>query len=102
MVSAMSGLSPQRRSKLTIVGKSAALVFDDKAERKLVIHYTDGTIAYPAYSDELPLTREMGAFLKAVRTGVTDAPHIETGVAIVRMIAAAADSIRHAGRPVSL
>ena len=102
VVSVMSGLSPLRQSKLTIIGERAVLVFDDKAERKLILYNTDGAISYPAYSDELPLTREIGAFLKAVRTGETDAPHIETGVAIVRMIAAAEDFIRCGGRPVTL
>jgi predicted dehydrogenase len=100
MISTISWLSPVERRTMSIVGDKLTLIFDDKAERRLAVHDKKGGISYPTYSDELPLTREMDAFLNAVRSGKFDPAQVEVGVAVVRAIAAAEESIRFHGRPV--
>jgi UDP-N-acetylglucosamine 3-dehydrogenase len=102
VVSTVSWLSPVRRRQVTIACDSATLIFDDIAERRLALHARHGEPSYPAYSDEPPLTREMAAFLQAVRSGRADPGHIETGVSIVRAIAAAERSIALAGASVAI
>lgn len=102
VVSTISWLSPVSRRQTTLVGEEATLIFDDKAEQRLTLYREQGEISYPAYSDELPLTREMIAFLQAVRLGRTEAPHIEMGSAIVRAIVAAEASIDLGGQSVSI
>jgi predicted dehydrogenase len=99
-ISKISWLSPVQRRTMSIVGEKLTLIFDDKADRRLAVHDKQGGISYPAYSDELPLVREMGAFLNAVRSGKFDAAQVELGLAVVRAIAAAEESIRLGGEAV--
>jgi predicted dehydrogenase len=100
MVSRISWLSPVQRRTMSIVGEKRALIFDDKADWRLAVHDRQSGISYPTYSGELPLTREMGAFLDAVRSGKCDPAQVEVGVAVVRAIAAAEESIRLDGKSV--
>ncbi len=100
VISTISWLSHVRRKQMTVVCENGTLVFDDKAERQLALYGRQGELAYPAYSDDLPLTREMGAFLQAVRSGKADASQIETGIGIVRAIAAAEKSMGLGGQSV--
>lgn len=102
VVSMMSWHSPARVRRATIVCEEAVLVFDDKADRKLALHRKDGATSYPDHSGEAPLTRELDAFLPTVRSGKPDAAQLETGVAIVRAIAAAERSMDAGGKPVSV
>jgi predicted dehydrogenase len=102
LVSTVSWLSPVRRRQTTIVCENATLVFDDKAARQLALYGKNGEVSHPVYSNELPLTLEMHAFLQAIRSGNADASHVEMGVAIVRAIAAAEESIGLGGRAVAI
>jgi UDP-N-acetylglucosamine 3-dehydrogenase len=102
LVSTISWLSPARRRHVTIVGEKATLVFDDRAERRLALHDKDKGLSHPAYSEAMPLTLEMEAFLQMIRTRKGGASHIETGLDIVRAIAAAEFSIRLEGQPVAI
>jgi len=95
-------LSPVQRRKTTIVCENATLVFDDRAERRLALYDKHGDLSNPVYSDELPLTQEMHAFLQAVRSGNADASHIEMSLAIVRAIASAGEPIGLGGRSVAI
>jgi predicted dehydrogenase len=94
--------SPSPRRRTTVACQTATLIFDDKSERRLTLCDRDGSITYPSFSDELPLTLEMKEFLKAARSGKTDPAHIQTGKAVVRAIAAAEESIRLNGQAVML
>jgi UDP-N-acetylglucosamine 3-dehydrogenase len=100
VISTVSWLSSLRVRRTTIVTEQAMLIFDDKAERRLALHQ-GGDVTFPAYGDDAPLTRELAAFLKMVRSGRADAPHLEIGTAIVRSIAAAEHAIA-AGAPVNI
>lgn len=100
MVSAISWLSSAPRRRISIVGEKQTLIFDDRADRRLSIHNKSGEITYPAYSDDLPLTREMDTFLKAIRSDKFCPTQVDIGVAVVRAIAAAEESIRLDGKPV--
>lgn len=89
----VSWLSPVRRSQLTIVAEQATLVFDDRAERKLLLQDKAGSIAYPDYQNELPLTREIHCFLQHVRDKSSDRSGVDLGFAVTKAIAAAEESI---------
>ncbi len=89
VVCTASWLSPVRRRQVTIACDRGTLVFDDLAERRLALHRRDGGVTYPAYPAELPLTREMAAFLQAVRSGRADGDHMQAGLGIVAAIATA-------------
>jgi predicted dehydrogenase len=102
VISTISWLSPMPLRRTTFVCEMGTLVFDDKAEQQLALYNTQGVISYPAYPHELPLRRELGAFLQAVRLGRTDASHIEMGTIIVRSIAAAEESMGLGGRLVTI
>jgi UDP-N-acetylglucosamine 3-dehydrogenase len=94
--------SPYHRRRTMIACQTATLVFDDKSEQRLTLYDRHGSITYPAFSDELPLTVEMKEFVNAARSGKTDSAHIQTGTAVVRAIAAAEESIRLNGQTVRL
>ena len=100
VISMISWLSQVRRKRTTVVCEKATLVFDDKADRRLVLYNKQDKLTYPAYSDEPPLTRELSAFLQAVQSGTADAPHIEIGFGIVRSIVAANESLDFGGRSI--
>jgi len=102
MICATSWESPDTRRRTIVACQTATLVFDDKSERRLALYGQQGSITYPTYSSELPLTLEMREFLNAVRSGKTDPAHIQTGIAVVRAIAGAEDSIRRNGLTVML
>jgi UDP-N-acetylglucosamine 3-dehydrogenase len=94
--------SPEPRRRTIVACQTATLIFDDKSERRLTLYDRHGSITYPTFSDELPLTLEMKEFLKAARSGKTDPAHLQTGMAVVRAIAAAEESIRLNGQAVTL
>lgn len=97
----VSWLSPQKRHGMTIVGSDSSINFDDTAQHKLSLSNSQG-ISYPTYGDELPLTREIRAFVGLLRSGRLDASQLEREVAIVQAIAAAEESARNAGRLVTI
>ena len=103
MVSTVSWLSPVRRRQMTIQTDNGTLIFDDKAERKLTLPLQGGTVSHhPAYDDEPPLTREMRSFVDVIRAGSTERSQAALGVAIVRMIAAAEDSLAQGGAVIKI
>jgi predicted dehydrogenase len=102
LVSTMSWLSPVRRQSMTITGERGVIIFDDKAEQKLVAHDEAGIASYPDYDKELPLTRELRAFLDVVRGGSTDSSHLTLGIAVAKAIEAADQSIAGDGAPIEI
>ena len=95
-------LSPTAVFRITIAGEGGTLVFDDRAERKIALYDPAGAVTHPPYDDELPLDRELRAFLKAIETSAPDAPHLEMGTAVVRAIAAAEASVAAGGTRVGI
>lgn len=93
LVSFASWHSPIRVRRTTIVGTAGVLVFDDNADRKLVLQ-KDGEVTYPSYVSELPLACEMEAFIHAVRSKQCDSSHLQVGMMVVRVIAAAERSMK--------
>lgn len=102
LVSTVSWLSTVQRRRLTIACEKGTIELDDTAERRLRLYDAQGTLSHPAYSDELPLTREMAAFLRAVRARERNNTNLQTGIAIVRAIAAAERSVGLGGQSVAL
>jgi predicted dehydrogenase len=96
-----SWISPLKRHCITLVGENSSLTFDDTAERKLSLRNSRGA-SYPAYGEELPLTRELRAFIGVLRAGKLDTLRLDSEIAIVRAIAAAEESARNAGRLVAI
>ena len=101
MVSTMSWVSPVRRQTMTVTGANGTLSFDDKAENKLMLRQ-GGINSHPAYENELPLTRELRSFVDAIRAGSTDRSQAALGTAVVRMIAAAEDSLAQGGAVIKI
>jgi len=87
---------------MTITGERGVIIFDDKAQRKLVVHDEAGIAWYPDYDMDLPLTRELRAFLDVVRSGAADLSHVTLGIAIVEAIEAAEQSIGTDGAPIEV
>jgi predicted dehydrogenase len=97
----VSWISPVKRHRMTIVGQNSSLTFDDTAEKKLSLRNSRGT-SYPAYGEELPLTRELRAFIGVLPAGRLDTTQLASEVGTVRAIAAAEESARNAGRLVAI
>jgi predicted dehydrogenase len=102
LLSVMSWLSPIGCRRMTISAEKGTVVFDDKAQRKLISYGLDGSISNPTYDDALPLTREMWAFLEMIRSGKANNSHVALGDAIAHMVAAAEHSIANGGASVNI
>jgi predicted dehydrogenase len=101
-VSTVSWHSPAARKQTIFACEGATLVFDDKAGRRLALYDPQGRVSYPPYHEERPLTRELAAFLEAIRSGTPDASHIDMGILVARSIEAAERSIARGGETVPI
>ena len=101
-VSLMSWLSPVRRQRVTITTDKGVVVFDDRAQRKIVLYDETAAASYPAYDGELPLSRELRIFLDAIRSGCVDPSQITLGVGIAQAITAAQESLACKGAVVKV
>lgn len=97
LLTTASWLSQYRCRRMVVAGDAATLVFDDAAEHKLTLCGAEGGITHPTYAVDLPLTREMAAFLDLARGGPPDRDHIADAIAITRAIVAAEKSLRGCG-----
>jgi len=97
----VSWISPTRSNRMTILGENNTLIFDDAADIKLSL-CTVAATSYPPYGDDLPLTRELQAFIDVLRAGSLDSIQLEREVVIVQAIAAAEESARDVGRLVTI
>ncbi|MCH8748380.1 Gfo/Idh/MocA family oxidoreductase, partial [Patescibacteria group bacterium] len=106
MTARLSWLSPEKRTRLTIMGKRDSVVFDDTAEDKVThlkgmgpevhgrsVKQQSPHISQPRYSAASPLTIELQQFLRMVRSHSKPATDIEQGVRVVEILAAAEKSI---------
>ena len=101
-VSNVSWRSHIARKSFVIMSQERTLEFNDKLDDKVVVHSKDGVCSKWRYPREaqLPLAREMSAFLDIVRTRQTTRQSLDLGVAIAHCIAAAEQSIMQDGRAV--
>lgn len=88
------------RLVMRITGDQMTLVFDDRADCKLVLLEHNRVVGHPSYSSERPLTRELRAFVAAVRADVRDAEQVRTGISVVEGIEAAEQSADLEGRTI--
>jgi predicted dehydrogenase len=96
----VSWLMPEKRKKLTIVGSTSSLVWDDTAEKKIILYENMGpkvgegvewqqpTISYPEYDKTAPLTAEMMAFVEMVKTKQPPKTDVAQGIQVVKIIEA--------------
>lgn len=112
----VSWLHPVKERKLTVVGSQKMLVYDDIADRHVVLY--DKGVEVPPYSDtpeqfhmsyhsgaetvvpvpqDEPLCLECQAFLNWIRTGQPACSDAWTGVKIVRILEAAEKSLLNSG-----
>ncbi len=117
----LSWLDPHKERKLTVVGATKMVVFDDmEAREKLRIYdkgvqrppeygsygealsIREGDIFIPKIPNVEPLAAELGHFVKVARR--TEAPRASAadGVAVVKVLDAATRSLSSGGAPVSL
>lgn len=101
MVCALSWMAPEKRVRFTVAGTDGTLVFDDTADRKVALHAA-GRVHYPRYSRQPPLTRELLAFIRAIKTKRQTSGGAGEGLAVVRVLAAAERSLVLDGRRVRL
>jgi predicted dehydrogenase len=100
--STVSWLSPVRRQLLDVQGRSGKLLFDDRAERKLVRLGADGEIRHPNYDPALPLTVELADFCKRIRSRTAYHREVDQSVDIIRAIEAAERAVAAGGGPIAI
>ncbi|MBI2614316.1 MAG: Gfo/Idh/MocA family oxidoreductase [Gemmatimonadetes bacterium] len=117
----MSWLDPHKERRLTVVGSQRMVVFDDMQPREKLKVYDKGVDRppdYASYGESLsiregdiflpripnvePLTAELKHFLAVARGEQPPRSGPENGVEVVRVLAAATQSLAEGGRPVSL
>lgn len=95
----LSWISAEKRVKLTVIGAKGSLILDDTAEQKVTLS-VDDKVTHPSYSADFPLTRELTAFVKMVKTGERPKTSAQNGVDVVRVLAAAEKSLGLDGKKV--
>jgi UDP-N-acetylglucosamine 3-dehydrogenase len=114
-LSLVSWLAPEKRKKVTIIGEKDAVVFDDTAEKKVILYQgmsptikdeavtrQEPQLSYPEYVVEPPLQRELAAFIEAITTKAPPLANIDHGVEVIKIIAAAEHSLALDGKPINL
>ncbi len=116
----LSWLDPHKERKLTIVGSKKMAVFDDVSPEKLRI-YDKGYNTPPAFDSfeqyltirhggcsiphvpmKEPLAAECRHFVECIADGATPRTGIDSGLRVVKVLAAAQLSLEQDGRPVLL
>lgn len=109
----VSWLNPFKEQRLVVVGADKMASFDDVA-KKLTLYDQGVDMQHGApvvvkragtdieYDPEEPLRRECQAFLEAMRTRVPPLTDAASALRVLRVLQAAEESLRDAGRPVFL
>jgi predicted dehydrogenase len=115
----LSWLDPHKERKLTVVGSKKMVVFDDVSPEKLRIYdkgyerppsferfdqyltIRHGDIRIPHLSMAEPLGVECRHFLDCVRNGTQPRTDLASGARVVRVLAAAQESLDSGGKPVN-
>ncbi len=96
-----SWLSPDPAFRITATGTKGRLIFDDKAAQKVTL-IRDGNSVALSYDPELPLTRELRAFVELIR-GVRDNPSpLDAAEEVLRSLDAIERSAAAEGAPVAI
>jgi predicted dehydrogenase len=117
----LSWLDPHKERKLTVVGSRQMAVFDDMQPREKLRLYDKGVDRppeYRSYGESLqiregdifiprvpniePLAAELGHFLAVARREVPARSDAADGVRVVRVLAAASESLRQHGQPIGV
>ena len=110
-----SWLFPEKRKRITIIGKKSSIVFDDTAEQKIIFYKNmdpvfkknkdtpevlrkEPKVIYPAYTKERPLTLELKAFFQSISGKEKPKTDISQGIAVVEVLEAAEKSMARGGR----
>ncbi len=122
----VSWLDPHKVRQLTVVGTKKMAVLDDVSATEKVrifdhgvdttttqgqapygsyaeaLTYRQGDISIPAIAMTEPLRKECAAFVEAISTGNPPPSDGADCLAVVKLLAAAQESLEHQGRPVEL
>ena len=117
----MSWLDPHKERRLTVVGSKRMVVFDDMHPREKLEIYDKGVDRppeYRSYGESLsiregdihlpripnvePLTAELRHFVAVARGQATPRSGVESGVEVVRVLAAASQSLAQGGQPLAI
>ncbi|HTR22243.1 MAG TPA: Gfo/Idh/MocA family oxidoreductase [Gemmatimonadales bacterium] len=117
----MSWLDPHKERKLTVVGSTKMVVFDDMQPREKLRIYDKGVnrpLDYASYGESLtlregdifipkiptvePLAAELGHFVRVARGTEPPRAGAADGVRVVRVLEAASRSLQQGGAPVRL
>ena len=102
-----SWLFPEKRKHITIVGEKSTIVFDEMAQKKVVLYknmgpivknsvvkHAEPVIIHPIYGKTPPLVSELKAFISMIQTRRKPKTDINSGLAVVKILEAAELSIR--------
>jgi len=117
----LSWLDPHKERKLTVVGERQMAVFDDMQPREKLRLYDKGVDRppeYRSYGESLqiregdifiprvpniePLAAELGHFLAVARREMPARSDAADGVRVVRVLAAASESLKQHGQPIGV
>jgi len=110
-----SKISPEKRRKLTVIGSRDTVVYDDTAEKKVTVYKGIGPritkkgisenqpeILILGHSPAMPLTEEMYALLKMVKTKKVPDTDALQGLRVVAILEAAEKSILQGGKSIKI
>lgn len=88
--------------KLKIYDKGVSIIEDDPAQKNLLVDYRVGSMTAPHIARTEPLAEMCADYIRAITTSEPPLVDGEAGLEVVRIVSAAAESLKKAGERVML
>jgi predicted dehydrogenase len=88
--------------KLKIYDKGVSIIEDDPAQKNLLVDYRVGSMTAPHLARIEPLTEMCSDYIRAITTSEPPLVDGEAGLEVVRIVSAAAESLKKAGERITL
>lgn len=90
----VSNLMTEKKRRFSVQFRGSQLVYDDLARDKLVNIQAEGKIEPITIPDTSPLLLEIEHFCESIRLGIHEDPSLETGLAVVDILAECSKQLR--------
>lgn len=101
--SKVSRASPVKKRNLSISGEKGEIIFDDLADKKLLVKiFAENRKYYPQVSKITPLENELLEFIDCIKTKRRPKTDLDEAIITIKVLEAAEESIKQDGKEINL